>query len=293
MSQGRTYLESKYGLRTIAAENVHERFMYLAGDDKRRCDELFRALTDPKADGVLAIRGGYGCARIYPELIARLKKVPRLKPRIVAGYSDLTIVLNGLYQDLGWVTFHAPVLVGRPFRTPLPIEESTFEKCLLTAEPLGAITDEQMIVLNEGRARGPIVGGCLSLLVSSLGTSYEIETRGKVLFVEDVDEKPYRLDRMFTQLLHARKLDGVKALVIGQMAHCDPPAEAKDPSRTSALDAIKSAIGAHLERAKIPAVYNFPAGHGMPQITFPIGAMVEVRAKAEKPEVVFLEAGTE
>ncbi len=291
MEQGRAYFETKYGVRTLVLDSVHEREGYLAGSDQRRLGELVHWLTDPTIGALIAIRGGYGCARIYPALIKALKAHKKLKPKIVAGYSDMTILLNGLYQDLGWITFHAPVIVGRPFRTPTPIEEQTFRQSLFSSEPLGAITDEAMLVLSEGRARGRIVGGCLSLLVTTLGTSYEIDTEDKILFLEDVDEKPYRLDRMLTQLLHAGKLDKIKGLVFGQMVNCEPSPESRDPMKTTSTEAIKLALGVFLKKNKIPAVLNFPAGHGMPQITFPIGAKVELQANPKTPRVVFLESG--
>ena len=291
MEQGRAYFETKYGVRTVVLDSVHEQEGYLAGSDKRRLEELLHWLTDPTITALIAIRGGYGCARIYPALIKKLKTHKKLKPKIVAGYSDMTILLNGLYQDLGWITFHAPVITGRPFRTPTPLEEQTFRQSLFSSEPLGAISDPGMSVLHEGRARGRIVGGCLSLLVTTLGTSYEIDTNDKILFLEDVDEKPYRLDRMLTQLLHAGKFDKVKGVIFGQMVNCEPSPQTRDPMKTSSTDAIKLAIGPILKKNGIPAVLNFPAGHGMPQITFPIGVKVELAATAKNPKVVFLEAG--
>ncbi|MBI3544597.1 MAG: LD-carboxypeptidase [Deltaproteobacteria bacterium] len=291
MEQGRGFFERKFNVRTIALDNVHEQEAYFAGSDERRLAELVHWLTDPDTHALLAIRGGYGCARIYPQLIKKLKAHKKLRPKIVAGYSDLTILLNGLYQDLGWVTFHAPVLVGRPFRAPTPLEEHTFHQSLFTSEPLGSIEHEQLGVFNPGQARGRIVGGCLSLVVSSLGTPYEVDTDDKVLFLEDVDEKPYRLDRMLTQLLHAGKLDKVKGVVFGQMVGCEPGPESRDPNKTGALDALRLAVLPFLKKKGIPALFNFPAGHGMPQITFPIGTKVELRADPKKPCLVFLEAG--
>jgi muramoyltetrapeptide carboxypeptidase len=294
MEAGRAHLESKHGLKTVALPDIRSQEAYFAGSDDRRLEELFHWLTDPGVHALVAVRGGYGCARLYPRLAEKLRAVGRaLKPKIVLGYSDLTVLLNGLHQDFGWITFHGPVLSGRPFRAPVPIEETTFHRSLFTAEPLGAVTDPQMVVLNPGRASGPIVGGCLSLVASSLGTSYELNTDGKILFLEDVDEAPYRLDRMLTQLLHAGKLDRIKGLVFGQMTGCEPKADSRDPTKTSSRGAIELAVAAHLRARKIPAVLNFPAGHGMPQVTFPIGATVELRADDPKtPEVVFREAGT-
>lgn len=291
MELGISFLDTHYGLKAVHLDTIFEQKAYFAGDDERRMNELVHWLTSSEVSAIIAVRGGYGCARFYPELASRLKKIRHLKPKIILGYSDLTIILNGLLQDFGWTTFHGPVLVGRPFREPLEVEERSFRKSLFSTEPLGSIVSPEMQVIEPGNARGPIVGGCLSLVVSALGTSYEVDTRGKILFLEDVDERPYRLDRMLTQLLDSGSLDKVRGIVFGQMHLCDPAPESRDPNKTSALEAIKLAIGPFLKKKKIPCVFNFPAGHGSPQLTFPLGVKVEIRANSKKPEVVFLESG--
>jgi muramoyltetrapeptide carboxypeptidase len=288
---GRARLEKTFGVTAVTSKTVHERQAYFAGSDERRLEELYESLTDPSTAAVLTIRGGYGCSRIYADLLSRLKKHRGLKPKIVLGYSDVTILLNGLYQDLGWITFHGPVVAGRAIREPLAAEAETFTRALFSKEPLGTITDPGMKTLVPGQAQGPIVGGCLSLLVGSLGTTYEIDTRGKILFIEEVDERPYRIDRMLTQLLHAGKFDGVRGVVFGQMALCEPYPIEKDPDQTTALGAIRLALGAYLKKRRIPTIYDFPAGHGKPQITFPIGVKVKLVADQTKPSVCFLEAG--
>lgn len=280
--EGRAALESRYGVKTKMLDGVYEKHAYFAGDDDRRLDELYHWLTDPETSAVFAIRGGYGCARIYPRLAARLRKRRGLKPKIVMGYSDLTILLNGLMRDFGWVTFHGPVVASRVMREPLALEEETFRRALFSEEPLGAVSDPGTVVLAKGRARGRIVGGCLSLVASSIGTPYQIETRDRIVFLEDVTEKPYRLDRMLTHLIHSGLLDRARGIVFGQMTDCGPPEEA--------LEAVRLAVGPYLAKRGIPAIYDFPAGHGKPQITFPIGAEVELDARAD-PIVRFLEAG--
>lgn len=293
VEQGRRKFEERYQVTTVMLDSITERESYFAGTDARRADELFQWLTDPTIDAVMAARGGYGTARVYPELIARLRKVKNLKPKIVAGYSDVTILLNGLHQDLGWATFHSPVVTDKMFRSsePDPLDERTFEAALFSGTPVGTVAHAGMRTLVAGRARAPIVGGCLSLLQSSLGTPYEIDTSGKILFIEDVDERPYRLDRMAVQLMHAGKLDGIAGLIIGQLPYCDPPPPDREPSQTTAIAALRSALEPFLRSRGIPTIFDFPAGHGSPQITFAIGAEVEIRAEANNPEVELLESG--
>lgn len=290
LAQGRAFLENHYGFRTHAQDNVYDSEAYFAGSDQRREDELFHCLTHPDIDAVFSIRGGYGSARIYPRLLERLRKHYRKnsgQPRILLGYSDITILLNGLYQDLGWMTFHGPVVAGRPFREPLPIEEETFRKCVQTAQALGPVRTTETAMLSPGTGKGRLVGGCLSLVVSTLGTPYEIDTNGKVLFLEDVDEKPYRLDRMLTQLVHAGKFDRVKGIVFGELFECEPAP--RDPNKTTAMQAIRLALGEVIKKKRIPVLTGFPAGHGTPQITFPIGGRVELRADEKTAELIFLE----
>lgn len=289
LEQGRKLIETKYGLKTVILDSVHQTHQYFAGNDERRLEELHYWLTHPEVDGVIAIRGGYGCARIYPELIRRLKKRKTLKPKVVMGYSDLTILLNGLHQDLGWTTFHGPVVVGRPFREPLELEEASFVDSIMRGKPLGIIADPETKTLHSGKAQGKLVGGCLTLLVGSLGTSYEIDTKNKILFIEEVDERPYRIDRMLVQLMHSGKLDKVRGIVFGKMLNCEPPQ--RDASRTSVLDAIKNTIGDHARRKKIPVIYDFPAGHGSPQVTFAIGSTVVLHASEKRAALEFKDSG--
>ncbi len=281
---GKKFLEKKFHIKAHYLKSIHEKFSYFAGDDERRTQELLRALTSDKNKAVFAVRGGYGCSRIYPELIYNLKKQKKnLKPKILLGYSDLTILLNALFQDLGWVTFHGPVVASRIFETPLPIEAKTLYQCLFLDEPLGRVSTRSMKVLTQGTAEGRIVGGCLSLLVTSIGTPYEIQTKNRILFIEEVAEKPYRIDRMLTQLLHAGKLKDVKGVVFGHMTNCG--------STKEILSAIMLSIGNALAAQNIPILYGFPSGHGRPHITFPIGVQVLLNAKKQNPFIEFLESG--
>jgi len=291
--RGKEAFEQEFKLKSLSLADASARHHYFAGDDKRRAAELIYWLTNPDAKGVIAIRGGYGLSRIYPTVIAALKKKRGLKPKVVLGYSDLTILLNGLYQDLGWVTFHGPTITGRPFREPLSLEIETLRTSLFSTEPLGKITHNKMRVMQPGKAEGVLVGGCLSLVTASLGTSYEIDTKGKVLFLEDVDERPFRIDRMLTQLIHAGKLDHVKAIVFGEMFHCEPYPKERDPEQTTAEGAIRLALGDFVKKKKIPVLLDFPAGHGSPQATFPIGVRVRVQTLGNTPCIEFLEAGVQ
>lgn len=275
----------------IYDESVFETENYFAGSDERRFSELYRYLTQPKIEALFLIRGGYGSTRFLPALMRKLRsKKKTLTPKIVIGQSDLTPFLNFLNQDMGWSSFHGPVLVGRAFREPVALEEETFTRSLFSTEPLGKLTGYDMQPWSKGKVRGRIVGGNLCLIASSLGTAYELDTAGKILFLEEVTESPYRVDRMLTQLLHAGKFDRIKGLIFGQMTKCLPT---ETTQGTSIEMAIQSALSPLLEKRKIPILYNFPAGHGNPQITFPLGTNIELLCKSSTCAVTFLESGTQ
>ncbi len=258
---------------------------YFAGSDTARLEQLKNAFLDPTSKAILAIRGGYGLSRISPEILSFFRKnKKKLKPKTIVGYSDLTLLLNTVYKELGWVTYHGPVLVGKAFREASKEEQDSFQKCLFS-QSFPEI--QKLISRVPGTATAPIVGGCLSLIASSLGTDYEVDTSGKILFLEEVDERPYRIDRMLTQLLHAGKLDKIKGLVLGQLELCNAPELSKDPSQTSAIEALEQAILPFLKRKRIPVVYNFPAGHGSPQITFPIGAVANLKVTDRQAALIF------
>lgn len=294
-----TALEKNFQVHVQGRPDLNAVHGLFAGSPERRLEELVTALLNPKVKALFSLRGGYGCATIYPELISILRKEKkRLKPKILLGYSDLTILLNGFFQDLNWVTFHGPVLTSDAFLNAHPTETKSFVHTLFQNKALGRIRTSDMQSLHPGRAMGPFVGGCLSLLVSMLGTPYELQTKDTILFIEDVQEAPYRVHRMITQLIHARALDNVRGIVFGKMHLCDPP-----PLRNglehlenwTVISAIQDALGPLLARRKIPVLYGFPGGHARPQLTFPIGPPVEVHApssKREKPFVYFREPGT-
>lgn len=286
--QGRIQLETRFDVTTTVLDSAFEKLGYYAGSDERRTAELYHWLMDDSIAAIIGIRGGFGCTKLYPELIRKLKKKKKLTPKILLGSSDLTVLLNGLHQDLGWITFHGPLLSGRPFREPTTLETDTLHQSLFSTTPLGNITDIQTFTLIPGKAKGEIVGGNLTMIVNSIGTPYEIETANKILFLEDVSEAPYRVDRILTHLLHSKKLDRVRGIVFGQMTDCEPT------PHTSNVDvwmAVRYALESFLKDRNIPTICNFPAGHGSPQITFPIGTTVELLAHAEKPSVRFLESG--
>ncbi|MGE4233620.1 MAG: LD-carboxypeptidase [Bacteriovoracia bacterium] len=282
------FISSDLGLKTVFDKGIFERDLYFSGTTQRRAKEMINHLTNPEIDALFMIRGGYGCAKIYDLVLKTLKKNKRnLRPKILLGYSDFTIFLNGIYQELKWPTFHGPVLVGKPFQEPTDQETRQLEKCLFSTKPIGTISSREMTTLIKGKAKAPIVGGCLSLITSSIGTEYEVNTKGKILFIEEVSEFPYRIDRMLTQILHSGLLDSIKGLIIGQMIKCEDPR-----GQATVWQAIESAILPFLHKKKIPTMLHFPAGHGSPQLSFPIGVRVQLNCEKKQSSVTFLERAT-
>ena len=261
------------GFKAKFRDDIFSTQDYLAGPDSRRISELNRHLTDPDVKALFFARGGYGTMRILPQL--DLKKIERTT-KIVMGYSDMTPLLAYLHQQLHWVVFHGPVVakaMGDSFRER---GKNSLFRALTDPEPLGEIRTPDMVYLKQGRARGVIVGGCLSMVIATLKTPYEWETDNKILFLEDVNEKPYAIDRMLTQLKLAGKLDKVRGLICG-------------PFRNSGGqgDEVKQVMSDVMKDYDIPIVFGFPSGHMDDMMTIPLG--VEVELDSEKVSVNFLE----
>ncbi len=235
---------------------------YLAGDDSRRAEEFHQLWADPEVKALLAVRGGYGCMRLLPHLNFDLIGK---SPKILAGFSDITVLLNVLSSRTGLVTFHAPNLSSLA-RVDAPSVERFF--ATLThrepppARPVG------LEILRSGQARGRLVGGNLATLVHLLGTPHESGWDDCLLFLEDVGEAPYRLDRLLTQLYQAGRLQHIAGLILGGFKDCGD------------LELIWQRVLELLGPLNIPVWANFPAGHGDSNHTLPIGLVAEMDSNA-------------
>jgi len=238
---------------------LKRKHLYLAGTDEERARELMEMFLDPEVKAVLCSRGGYGTQRIIPYLDP---DVIRSHPKPLVGCSDITVLLIYLLHSCFVVPFHGPNVATRQF-VEGDAEMAHALKDALTAPFAGA--EIACAVLREGEAHGEIIGGCLSCLVTTLATPYEPDLHGKVLFLEDVDESPYRIDRMLTHLKSAGKLQGVKGVVFGQMPGCDTE---EGLLREVILDVLKDIEG--------PVLFGFPSGHGPRNLTFPLGLPVRI-----------------
>jgi muramoyltetrapeptide carboxypeptidase len=229
---------------------------YFAGPDDHRAMLLSRALDDPQTAGVLCARGGYGAGRLLPHLPYRHL---RDHPKLLVGFSDITALAMALYNKIGLCSIHGPML------GTLRWDETSTQKLigLVKGEPMGRMKFPP-ITMSSGVASGTLLGGNLCLLASLVGTPYLPSFRGSILFLEEVDEKPYRLDRMFTQLELAGILDDVAGIILGDFSGCEDP----NYPAPSWLDVAE----ARLARRGIPVVAGFPGGHRRANWPLLIGA---------------------
>jgi muramoyltetrapeptide carboxypeptidase len=265
----------RMGFRVRWDDRIFHSVRYLAGADEERAAEFMRAIEDPSVDALLSLRGGYGCSRLIP--LIRPQRIRDLC-KIFMGFSDLTTLHLYLRRRLGWVTFHGP-MASSPFLGNMDSAQLQHLLSLWTDPSfLPVFSFPQFQTLVPGSAEGELTGGCLSLIVASLGTPYEIATDGKVLFIEDFGEPPYRIDRMITQLRLARKLDRVAGVLLGSFQDCDSPS----PEYT-----LEDTLHDLLGNLRVPVLAGFPAGHGAQNWAIPLG--VRIRLDASNCRVEFME----
>jgi muramoyltetrapeptide carboxypeptidase len=253
------------------APSVFTRQRFLAGTDSERGDSLTHAFQRDDVAAIMAVRGGYGSARLLHHFDPA---VAAAHPKIFLGYSDLSILLSRLRREAGLVCFHGPMATSDLPRLG-PDELERFRRFLFAEEGWWAGRDLACRVPGSGTGR--LVGGCLSVLTTTIGTPYEIDTRGNVLFLEDVNEPPYRIDRNLTHLLHARKFEGVSAVILGRFHECDPP---------DASGQCTEIFGEFFGRLDIPTVAGFDAGHQSGGAVLPMGCQVHVDAEAGVVELL-------
>lgn len=274
------------GFKVKEGEHWRSRLGYLAGTDAERVADLHRAFADPEVEAVWCARGGYGCGRLLPMLDYDLI---RQNPKVLIGYSDITALHLAIHQRTGLVTFHGPVAASDyPENTLAHLKAAIFEKKVpytlsmpAAEEPLPG-EEFRPFVIAPGRAAGPLMGGNLALLSALAGTPYAPSFRGKIAFIEDIGEQPYRIDRMLTQLLQGTDLAKATGIALGVFTDCQPRGES--PS-LSLPDALRDRLGA----LGIPVAYGYPFGHVAHQATLPYGIRAEM--DTERGTLTLLEAG--
>jgi muramoyltetrapeptide carboxypeptidase len=248
------------GFQPVLGRFVNDRKHFLAGEDGDRADDLMVMFQNPDIKAIFCARGGYGVNRILSLLDP---KIIRKNPKVVVGSSDITLLLIYLLQKCGLVAFHGPMVSGSFGCKPMKISKTQFRKILIGDKEGGHLVAPQARVLQEGTARGKLVGGCLTLLCRSLKTPYEIQTRDGILLIEDVNEPSYRIDGMLWQLKAAGKFRGVKGIVFGEMINC----RFADGQKGRLEDLFRDIV----PNRTIPVLTDCPVGHGNEMWTLPLG----------------------
>jgi muramoyltetrapeptide carboxypeptidase len=273
----------KFGFKVKLGENVRARNGFLAGSDKERAADVMAMFADTEVKAIFCLRGGYGAVRILDLLDY---KVIRHNPKIFVGYSDLTSLHGELQKKVNLVSFHAP-MAGALAADDLPeFTRASFFRTLMEVKPAGSICagyDKKGIsTLRCGVAEGRLLGGNLSVLCADIGTRFEPKFNGRILFLEDVGERPYRLDRLLTQLLNAGVFEKVSGVAIGVNKDCEdkPENEADDGVESkNAREYRQSSADVFAERLsalKIPVVTGLPFGHVALNATLPVGAKAKL-----------------
>lgn len=283
---------SKLGLKAKYSNNVLAKKGYLAGEDKLRTDDLNNMFEDDEVNGIICARGGYGCARILPYIDYSIIKN---NPKVIFGYSDITALLIAIYKKTGLVCFHGPVGIStfnefstKYFRNVLMETPNELE---LISEILEEKSDDPAYaidIISEGSAEGLLTGGNLSIVASLMGTPYEIDLAGKILFLEEVGEEPYRIDRMLTQILMSGNIDKLKGIALGVFSDCE--SDETNPGFDESFT-LKEVLLDRLAKLGIPVIYGLSFGHVSNKFTLPLG--VNAKLDTDTKSLFLLESSVQ
>jgi muramoyltetrapeptide carboxypeptidase len=263
------------GYEPFYFESILERDLYFAGSAERRARELEEMFTRDDLRAIVCARGGYGSNYLLPALDAKtidLEKIAK-HPKIFVGYSDLTTLLTWFSDAAGFVTFHGP-MVAKDFAVADGVDLASWQNAVSGAAEWEIGEGSGAKPLVAGEAEGILYGGCLSILVAALGTPYDIQTAGTILFLEDLAAKPYQIDRMLMQLKLAGKLQGVRGIVFGEMLDCR-----QGPTQDYTLEEVVLRIVGDLG---IPVAFGLRSGHvSRANTTLPIGVKARLEVGGE------------
>jgi muramoyltetrapeptide carboxypeptidase len=274
-----------FGLQVKWGKHIGQKSGYFGNPVQERLDDLHAMFRDPEVKGVFPIQGGYGT----PQLLDGIDyDLIRRNPKVFTGYSDITALHLAIHKRTGLVTFHGPNV----FSTLTDYTQKHFRKAVFDTAPVGTVTNPPesnslrpkylLRTIRPGKATGRLVGGNLTLISTTMGTPFEIDTRGAILFLEDIGEEPYRIDRMLTQLRLAGKLDQAAGIIFGDCVGCTPndykPFVAAGFSLGEVLDSILGSV-------KVPVLSGLTIGHVEDQLTLPMGVMATLDTEAGTLEI--------
>jgi len=266
------------GYKTFYLDSILDRDLYFAGTAARRLRELEEMFEREEVRAILCARGGYGANYLLRDL--DWKEIAN-HPKIFIGYSDVTCLLTQ-FVDSGLVTFHGP-MSAKDWAHADGVNLESWIAALTQTAPWAVPINDGVVALAEGEAEGRLYGGCLSILVASLGTDYEIQTDETIFFLEDIGAKPYQIDRMLMQLKLAGKLENVRGLIFGEMIDCIQAAN----QDYTLQEVIMRVVG----ELNIPVAYGLKSGHVTSNnITLPLGVKAKLQVEKENVGIKILES---
>ena len=257
---------AEIGLNMVAGKTLYTQHGYLSDTDENRAKDIMEMFTNPNINGILAMRGGSGCARVLDFLDYDVIK-QNCKPFI--GMSDITALLTAFYTKAEMTSFHGPV----GYSTWTEFTKKYFRETLFDKKETEMLTSDHsdFYTISKGLAQGELIGGNLTVFSQLVGTPYLPDMRGKLLFMEDINEEPYRIDRMLMQLKLAGILSKVNGIIIGEFRKCIP----EEPEKSLTLQQV---LMDHLSSLNIPVFYGAKFGHIKDKWTLPIGIKAEMNA---------------
>lgn len=275
------------GFRAVYNKSILNKTGYFSGNDKQRADELMEMFSRKDVNGIMCARGGYGCARILSLLDY---DIITNNPKVFIGYSDITALLYGIYSKTGLVCFHGPVGIStfNEFSINYLIDVLIYpqEKLDLISKP--EEDNPEPLTISGGKAVGRLIGGNLSVIVSLIGSGYDIDTKDKIIFLEETSEEPYRIDRMLTQMIMSGKFDKAAGIALGVFDNCEPK---KDKPSFDSSFSLREVLFDRLSGLGIPVVYGLSFGHIKNKFTLPFGINAELDSIAKK--ITLLEKAVE
>lgn len=276
LNRGISFIKS-LGLNVKLGKNLLKKNGYLAGTDEERLDDFHAMIKDNNIKAIIFARGGYGTARLAPDIDFELIKN---NPKIIWGYSDITFLHTSIRQIANLITFHGPMIVSVGKKTCHSLTKQTFNQLFMPSNIVYNETISPLHIINHGETSGQIVGGNLSLIVNSIGTPFEIDLKEKILFIEDVDEQPYKIDGMLNQLTQTRKLNEVNGIVVGDF---NLPDYKELPHKS-----LNEIFTHYFKRLNAPVISGFNIGHCEPNIAIPLGAQAHLSTQTK---TLTIEAG--
>ena len=269
------------GYKLVLGESVFLKEFTYAGTPQERADDINNMFANPDIDAIICARGGYGANRVLHLLDYDLIQE---NPKIFMGYSDITAFLISITQKTGLITFHGPMLTSFKKRM-VNYNFDLMENILVGSESVTIQSPSELpaCILKPGKAKGPLWGGNMCLLVNRLGTPDQLNTAGAILFIEDIDEYLYAFDRMLVHMKKAGMFENIKGLIIGELVEMK---DYDDPFGKSTDEIVMDVCG----DLDIPIISNFPCGHGIYQATLPISIPVQLDANSDSPSLTFLES---